>query len=98
MELVARNHGEREGWFNFFMAKTTTVSIIDDLDGSANADTVTFAYAGTSYEIDLGRRNTAALERALKPYIAAGRRLRGSAGKRGRGQRSRDLGAIRTWA
>lgn len=80
------------------MAKTTVVTVTDDIDGSPNAATVAFSYGGVSYEIDLSKKNAAAMERALKPYITAGRRVRGNAGRRGRGGQSRDLGAVRTWA
>jgi hypothetical protein len=81
------------------MAKTTVVTVTDDIDGSPNATTPTFGYAGTTYEIDLSKKNVAALERALKPYLGAARRVRGSGARRGRGtQRSRDLTEIRTWA
>ena len=88
------------------MAKTTMVT--DDLDGSNNAQTVTFAYEGKTYEIDLGKKNSSALEKALKPYIDAARststapRRVGTTGPgRGRGRRttpSVDLGAVRSWA
>lgn len=80
------------------MAKTTVVTVTDDLDGSPNAATITFGYGGASYEIDLGKKNAAALERALRPYISAGRRVRSSSSRRGRGGQSRDLGAVRAWA
>jgi hypothetical protein len=81
------------------MAKSMIVTVTDDLDGSPNATTVVFGYGGTNYEIDLSRKNAAALERALKPYLAAARRVRSGSGKRGRGSgRSRDLAAIRSWA
>jgi hypothetical protein len=81
------------------MAKTTVVTVTDDIDGSPNATTISFGYAGTMYEIDLSKKNVAALERALKPYLGSARRVRGSGPRRGRGaQRSRDLTEIRTWA
>ena len=53
-----------------FMATQTTVTVTDDLDGSANAKEVTFSLNGESWTIDLGAKNRAALEKALKPYIA----------------------------
>lgn len=80
------------------MAKTTVVTVTDDLDGSPNATTIGFGFGGVNYEIDLGRKNAAALERALKPYISAGRRVRGTSGRRGRSGHSRDLAAVRAWA
>ena len=53
------------------MAKTTTVAVTDDIDGSANAETIHLSYKGTAYSIDLSKKNAAALEKALKPYLTA---------------------------
>ena len=55
------------------MGKKEVVTITDDIDGRAGAETVTFAYAGRSYEIDLGEKNKAKLEKALQPFIGAAR-------------------------
>ena len=89
------------------MAKTVITQITDDLDGSIGAETISFGYRGTSYEIDLGRRNGAAFDKLMKPYLDAGRKVttvgggrrRSSNGRRGAGSRSAgDLAAIRAWA
>jgi hypothetical protein len=86
------------------MAKQTTVTITDDLDGSANAKEVSFSLEGRSWVIDLSAKNRAALEKALKPYIAKateqGRRTnRAKAARRSSRTRSRaDLSAVREWA
>ena len=91
------------------MAKTVITQITDDLDGSNGAETVTFGYRGTDYEIDLGRRNSSAFDKAMKPYVDAARKValrggsrRGSgSGRNGRSGRSHsgaDLASIRTWA
>jgi hypothetical protein len=53
------------------MARTTIAQITDDLDGSADAQKCTFSFQGGEYTIDLGKKNLAALEKALKPYIDA---------------------------
>lgn len=86
------------------MAKQTTVTITDDLDGSANAKEVSFSLNGRTWVIDLSTKNRAALEKALKPYIAKATEQR-SAGRRGkparsssRTQSSANLAAIRAWA
>ena len=85
-----------------YMAKT--ISIVDDIDGSAGASTVSFAVDGKRYEIDLSKKNRSALGKALKPYVDAGRPASTSGGGRRSGAtRSRkpsavDLGAIREWA
>src|SRR3982751_4506058 len=56
------------------MAKRQVVTITDDIDGREGAETVTFAYAGRSYEIDLREKNRTKLEKALEPFIGAARR------------------------
>ena len=80
------------------MATKTVVSVVDDIDGTEDAETVTFAYGGSTYEIDLARKNREALNAALSPFIAAAR----SAGRaRARASASRsddDAAAVRAWA
>jgi len=86
------------------MAKTVVTT--DDIDGSANAESVAFSIDGSSYTIDLGKKNKDALLKALKPYIdvatkTSGRGVRrtGATGKgRGPSGRTEDLAAVRTWA
>ena len=85
------------------MAKTTVTSVTDDIDGSANAETLTFGYSGATYEIDLSKKNAAALDKLLKPYIDAARKVSGNnkrSAAKGRIRRSvkLDLGAVRAWA
>jgi hypothetical protein len=46
----------------------------DDLDGSAGAETVSFGVDGKGYEIELGAKNRARLERPLQPFATAARR------------------------
>jgi len=85
------------------MATQTTVTVTDDLDGSANAKEVTFSLNGESWTIDLSAKNRTALEKALKPYMAKatkqGRRRPGASSKKSAGRASRtDLAAVREWA
>jgi hypothetical protein len=81
------------------MVTRKSVIISDDLDGSANAETVTFGMDGGTYEVDLAPKNRAKLEKALAPYIEAERRVsarsRRPVSRRGSAQ---DNGAIRAWA
>ncbi|HEX2317519.1 MAG TPA: histone-like nucleoid-structuring protein Lsr2 [Streptosporangiaceae bacterium] len=51
------------------MARNVTVVVIDDVDGSGNASTVSFGLDSVTYAIDLGEKNRAKLERDLKPFI-----------------------------
>lgn len=86
------------------MAKQTVVTelLVDDLDGSTADRTVYFSWDGTSYEIELSKRNAVAFEKAVKPYVDAARRTRSSGGRARRAANSRsgkrDLSAIRDWA
>jgi hypothetical protein len=87
------------------MAKTTIVQVSDDLDGSANASEVRFAFEGTEYAIDLSSKNRKNLEKVLRPYMQAGTkvsgrapRTRGNARSKRSGPSSVDLAGIRAWA
>ncbi|MEA4944906.1 MAG: Lsr2 family protein [Propionicimonas sp.] len=83
------------------MAQRVQIVLTDDLDGSQADSTVTFAYDGTTYEIDLSDANRAALQESLAPYIAAARKLAGGRRASG-GRRKASTGAsatdIRAWA
>jgi hypothetical protein len=89
------------------MGKKEVVTITDDIDGRVGAETVTFAYAGRSYEIDLGEKNKAKLEKALEPFIGAARKAAGNqaAARKPSGRSASrppssglDLNAVRSWA
>lgn len=91
------------------MARSTQVVLIDDVDGGAADETVTFALDGVTYEIDLSKANAAKMRKALSGYVAKARRTGGrkssrptgkrSGGGRSRGSASgRDIPAIREWA
>jgi hypothetical protein len=87
------------------MARTVTVEITDDIDGSSNAQTLTFGYQGQQFEVDLAEKNHVAFLASLKPFIDAAhvvsgrRRTRGSAGAdRSRNSSSVDRAAVRAWA
>ena len=82
------------------MAKTVSVVVTDDLDGTPDAETVAFSVEGQSYEIDLSQKNLAKLQKSLQPFMDAGRRtaLRKTARPtRGPGARI-DRAAVRAWA
>jgi hypothetical protein len=84
------------------MVRRVLTELTDDLDGARAERTVHFALDGVAYEIDLSKKNSAALTRSLQTYITAGRRVRGVAtrGRRsgsGAGRRP-DLPVVREWA
>ena len=58
------------------MAQRTVTILSDDLDGKEGRDiaTVTFGFDGSTYAIDLSKKNRAGLEKALSPYIDAARK------------------------
>jgi hypothetical protein len=82
------------------MARTVSVVITDDLDGSPHAETVTFGIDGVSYEIDLAQPNRSRFAGALAPFIEASRRVgRGGPRRAGRPAADRmDRAAVRAWA
>ena len=68
------------------MAQRTVTILSDDLDGKEGRDiaTVTFGFEGSTYEIDLSKKNRAALEKALSPYIDVARKTTSGPGGRPR--------------
>jgi Lsr2 len=80
------------------MAQKVTVEMTDDLDGSQADTTVRFAVDGTAYEIDLSKRNAAAMRRTFDRYIDHARKAsRGTRRVRASRDRQRS-GDVRAWA
>lgn len=82
------------------MAKTVSVVVTDDLDGTPDAETVAFSFNGQGYEIDLGQKNLARFQKSLLPFMEAGRktaRRKASTSPRGGAARI-DRAAVRAWA
>jgi hypothetical protein len=87
------------------MAQRTVVELLDDIDGKAADETVTFALDGVTYEIDLSAKNAGKLRNNFTPFVEKARKAGGrQAGRSGRGtgartthtrERSAD---IRAWA
>jgi len=87
------------------LARTTTVQLIDDIDGSQAAETVRFAVDGRTYEIDLSTEHAESLRHSLAQFVAAARRaarVDASPSRRGQGRQGRPQGgessAVRAWA
>jgi hypothetical protein len=89
------------------MAQRVNVILVDDLDGSDAAETVSFGLDGVDYEIDLNEEHAAELREALALYVGharrvGGRRKRAQSG--GAASRNGDRGSgptpaeIRAWA
>jgi hypothetical protein len=73
MVLHFRYHHECEGGSRP-VARKTVVEWVDDIDGTAAAETVTFTIDGSRYEIDLSEKNAAKLRDAMSGWIDASRR------------------------
>lgn len=81
----------------------TIVTLTDDLDGGKADVTVAFGCDSLSYEIDLSKRNAAALEKLLVPYVAAARKAPRVQLGQGRSASTRTnsragLSDVRSWA
>jgi hypothetical protein len=94
--------------FRHYPDMAKTIITTDDLDGSPDAETISFSFAGSDYTIDLARKNKAAFEKALKPYLDAatsagsgarrGSRSSSSSRSSGRRRGGVDTAAVRAWA
>jgi len=85
------------------MAKQVHVTLVDDIDGSPAASTVTFALEGRTYEVDLSEANAEALADALAPYIAVGRKVSrvtrtGATSRPKKSSRFNNTSEVREWA
>jgi hypothetical protein len=84
------------------VAQRTQIVFTDDIDGSEAEGTVTFALNGVQYEIDLSKKNSDKLAKALAPYAEAGRKTSSRASARSSRAASapkrHDQSAVREWA
>ncbi len=60
------------------MAKQESVTFVDDIDGGKATETISFALDGAQYEIDLNKKNAAALRKAFAEYVGSGRKVKSS--------------------
>ena len=81
--------------------------LVDDIDGSEGAETISYTINGQDYEIDLSEDNAEKFHDALEPYIQNSREVRRQAepARRRNGRRRGDSGSgrddipqIRAWA
>ena len=57
------------------MAKKVSVSLVDDLDGAAEAaETIPFGLDGVTYEIDLSKKNAAVMRKDFAKWVDKARR------------------------
>lgn len=80
--------------------KKVTVEVVDDLSGApirdGNGRTVSFAFDGEKFEIDLSNENIQALSDALSPFVRAARPE--TPQRRSRQTKNPNLQLIRDWA
>lgn len=82
----------------------TRTTLVDDIDGSDAARTLSFAFDGNNYKIELSEDNIEKFSSALAPYINSARpsQMLPVARTRGRGGSAAlsrdDSVAIRAWA
>ncbi|WP_103504318.1 MULTISPECIES: Lsr2 family protein [Streptomyces] len=80
------------------MAQQVVVTLSDDIDGGAAAETVAFGLDGRSYEIDLNADNAEQLRAALRPFVEAGRKQTRSGKSYRHTSVAPDPRAVRAWA
>ena len=85
------------------MAQKIQTIFTDDLDGSEAEGTVGFGLDGVDYEIDLSAAHAEELRKIVEPYVAAGRKVGGTARRPARraGRRGADgpsTSDVREWA
>ncbi len=84
------------------MAQRIVVRLTDDLNGAeipaGKGETVTFSLDGRTYEIDLTAKNASALRKVLRPYIEAGRPIKGSRRRSVRTRVAADNRTVKEWA
>ncbi len=84
------------------MAQKVQVVLIDDIDGGAAVETVSFSVDGTKYEIDLNAENAARLRDDVAKWTVNARKVAASSrGRRSGASRKSSRGDahdIREWA
>jgi len=80
------------------MVKHVVETVLDDIDGSKNAETYTFALNGDEWSIDLSDKNAKKLRGALEPFISAGTKVGIHKKARSKSKATRkDLADVRAW-
>jgi hypothetical protein len=58
------------------MAQKIITELLDDIDGGPAVRTLTFAWEGVTYEIDLNEKNMTKIEKAMGPILVNARKVR----------------------
>lgn len=77
------------------MAQKVLIEVIDDIDGSKAAKSVSFSIDGKNFEIDLSDSNLQKFSEAMDPWISKARKTGGSKRPSNDGKEAKN---IRKWA
>jgi hypothetical protein len=80
------------------VAQKVQVLLVDDVDGSEASESVSIAFDGTTYELDLSEKNAKKLRDDLGPWIAAARKTGGRRTNPAKPKGQVDVQAVRAWA
>ncbi|MCF2526677.1 histone-like nucleoid-structuring protein Lsr2 [Yinghuangia soli] len=80
------------------MAQRVVVTLQDDIDGSAAAETIRFGLDGKSYEIDLSEGHAEEIRALLGRYVDAARRTARTGKPYKQTTVAPDPAAVRAWA
>jgi len=78
------------------MATHTVTHLVDDIDGNAADETISFTIDNARYEIDLSQQNAANFRKAMREYVDHARRVGGPVAKQQ--FTGVDVAAVRAWA
>lgn len=85
------------------MAQKVEIVLVDDLDGTPADETISFAFEGVEYELDLNTANAGKFREAIASWIGhsrrtGGRRRSGAAASPRGGSNRSEAAEIRAWA
>jgi hypothetical protein len=82
------------------MAQRTIVELLHDIDGKPADETIHFGLDGSSYQVDLSKKNAEALRKLLGPYVENARKISGGRGRKAVAKVSKEIDtkAVRAWA
>lgn len=84
------------------MATETISRLVDDISGGEATQTISYAWSGQAYEIDLNDKNAEEFAEVLAPYVSASRKVGRSTGakaaKAPQAVGEVDVKAVRAWA
>lgn len=80
------------------MAQKVSITLVDDIDGTSAAETLTFGLDGRQYEIDLNKKNAQKLRAALSGYVQVARATGKAKVQRTKTSSGPSAKEVRAWA